>query len=394
MPYRPKDIYRGRRKYRVPLTIALFLLALLVVGAVAMFYILQQFLVYDQTGVRLELPFMQQGEASEEPAEAAPTPAFVPVDVQIIYEDPDFSEVDLGGWETLSPTRAKFVPFSDATSEQRLSAAIAAVGEEYDGVVLELKGRSGQLAWPSASEMAVNYGASGSMDYTETVAQLHERGLTAGVQISCLADKLLVERNWPAALRNKAGEPYRDGSGTGWLDPYNRSVRAYLSELMAELAAMGFDEILLADLYHPVSDNAELGENGELLSTGFLYSTTLRTPENPVNAICQMARRLVEELPEEIEVGASGEMRAAPVVSAVIDEASLLSGNAVRTGQDIGVFWRIFARLYCPCENWNAMTDLENAAETLNGGDIGARFVPVCEYFPEDLQSWLILPTK
>ena len=81
-------------------------------------------------------------------------------------------------------------------------------------------------------------------------------------------------------------------------------------------------------------------------------------------------------------------------ISAVIDEASLLAGDSARTGQDLGIFWRIFARLYCPCDNWNAMTDLETAAETMNGGSGGVRFVPVCEYVPEDFDSYLILPTK
>ena len=59
MPYRPKDIYRGRRKFHVPLTILLFVLAGLFIGAVVMFYALQQYIVYDQSGVTLQLPFMQ-----------------------------------------------------------------------------------------------------------------------------------------------------------------------------------------------------------------------------------------------------------------------------------------------------------------------------------------------
>ncbi len=382
MAYRPKDIYRGRRKYRVPLTIALSVLAALIVGAVALFYFLQQFLVYDQTGVRLQLPFMA-AEETEETIEATPTPAFIPVEVQIVYEDPDFSELDLGGWEELKPTTAKFVPYADAASEQRLNAALALVStDDYNGVVLELKDRGGQLAWASACEMAVSYGTAGTMDYTETVAALHERGLTVGARISCLADELLATRNWPLALRDLGGTTYRDGRGVYWLDPYNRQVRDYIADLMAELAAMGFDEILLADLYHPISDNALFDDSGALVDTGFTYSVTVQTGPNPVNAVCQMGKRLVE--------GMEG---TGVAVSAVIDESSLLEGRAERTGQDIGVFWRIFARLYCPCESWNAPTDLEYAAETLNAGEASVRFVPVCEYFPEGFESVLILPT-
>lgn len=384
MPYRPRDIYRGRRKYRVPLTIGLFVLGFLLIGAVAMFYILQQFLVYDQTGVRLQLPFMAQ-ETVEEVPEVEVTPTFEPVEVQVIYEEPDFSDVDLGSWDTLTPTKAKFVPYADAVSDARLIAALAAVSsDDYDGVVLELKDRGGQLAWTSDCDMAVAYGTTGFMNYTETVASLHERGLTVAAQISCLADDLLCSRNWPVALRSMDGTVYTDSAGTGWLDPYNREVRSYILDLMNELAAMGFDEIILADLYHPVGETV-FNDDGEIVGTGFQYSVTVQTTPNPVNAVCQMARRLAESM-QESESGVT--------VSAVIDEASLLSGDSARTGQDLGIFWRLFARLYCPCDNWNAMTDLEAAAETLNGGSIGARFVPVCEFFPEDFDSYLILPTK
>ena len=249
MPYRPRDIYRGRRKYRVPLTIALFVLAILVVGAVALFYILQQFLVYDQTGVRLQLPFMAQETTEEELPEAEATPTFEPVEVQVIYEEPDFSDIDLGGWDALAPTKAKFVPYADAVSDQKLNAALAAVsGDDYDGVVLELKDRKGQLAWSSDCDVAVAYGTTGFMNYTETVAALHERGLTAAAQISCLADDLLGSRNWTVALRSMDGSVYTGSGGTTWLDPYNREVRSYIIDLMNELAAMGFDEIILADL--------------------------------------------------------------------------------------------------------------------------------------------------
>lgn len=383
MPYRPKDIYRGRRKYRVPLTIALFVLAFLIIAAVALFYILQQFLVYDQTGVRLQLPFMASETVEEAPPEAEVTPTFEPVEVQVVYEEPDFSDLDLGGWEELAPTKAKFIPYADAANEQKLSAALNAVsGDDYNGVVLELKDRKGQLAWTSDCDMAVAYGTTGFMDYSETVASLHERGMTAAAQISCLADDLLGARNWPVALRTADGAVYTDPDGTCWLDPYNRSVRQYIADLLSELAAMGFDEILLADLYHPVGETV-YNDEGEPIGTGFQYSVTVQTTPDPVNAVCQMARRLAEDM------GESG-----VTVSAVIDEASLLAGDGARTGQDLGIFWRIFARLYCPCESWNAMTDLEAAAETLNGGSVGVRFVPVCEYFPEDFDSFLILPTK
>ncbi|MGM9614009.1 MAG: putative glycoside hydrolase [Oscillospiraceae bacterium] len=381
MPYRPKDIYRGRRKYRVPLMIGLFLLALLVVGTIVMFYVLQQFLVYDQTGVSLQLPFMETEDTAGE-TETEVVPTFEPVTVQVIYEEPDFSDMDLGGWQSLTATKARFIPYAEAADEMKLNTALANISaEEYTGVVLELKDSSGQLAWASTCDTAISYGTAGVMDYTETVAALHERGFTAAAQISCLTDELLATRNWLVTLQTENGA-YTDSDGRCWLDPYNRTVRDYIADLMAELSAMGFDEIILADLYHPVRSGWDESADGETSAdTGFTYSVTLQTEPNPVNAVCQMARRLVEGM-EDTDTA----------VSAVIDEASLVNGESARTGQDITLFWRIFARLYCPCDTWDAATDLEYAAEVLNGGEAAVRFVPVCNAYdgPDGFDSFVL----
>ena len=382
MPYRAKDIYRGRRKFHVPLTIFLFILAGLIIGAVVLFYVLQQYIIYDQNGVTLALPFMQ-AETQPDPELVEPSPTFEPIAVQVIYEEPDFNEIDLSGWDLLTDTKARFIPYNDVVSETKLASDISnASGGDFTGFVFELKGRSGRLAWASDSELASAYGTAGTMDYTELVASLHEQGYTCAAQISCCADELMATRNWPVTLQQTSGTPYRDSGGVYWLDPYNRTVRDYIADLMAELSAMGFDEIVLADLCHPIGA-ASYGEDGALISTGFQYSVTLQTEESPVNAVCQMARRLAEGMEDT-----------GTTVSVLLDEASLRNGSAALTGQEIDIFWRVFARLYCPCESWNAMTDLETAAETLNGGDIAVRFVPVCEYIPEDFESYLLLPTK
>ena len=368
MPYRAKDIYRGRRKYRVPLTIALFVLAFLIIGTVAMFYILQQFLVYDQTGVKLQLPFMQT-ETSEtgETAEETPAPTFEPVEVTVVYEDPEFTNVDLGGWEDLAPTRARYIAFSDAKDTNKLAVDIPQAAASYTGVVLELKNRDGYLAWASQSEMAAGYGTSGTVDYTAIVADIHERGLTAAAQISCCADKLLATRNWPVALQTAGGQSYQDGSGVYWLDPYNRSVRTYLMELMQELAGMGFDEIILADLYHPVTESP------------LTYSVNIQTAPNPVIAVCQMARRLVESM-EDTGV----------TVSVLIDRTSAEYGYGAETGQDLDIFWKLFARIYCPTDSWSVSADLEYVCEHMTEGDINTRFVPVLDLAPENYESYVI----
>ena len=367
MPYRPKDIYRGRRKFRVPLNIFLFVAVFLLAGTIAAFYILQQYIVYDATGVHLEFSGGQEEPAPEENV-PTPEPTFAPVPVEIIWEDPDFTSIDLGGWQDLKTVQARFIPMQTVVNGQNLATAIGEItgGDFYSGAVLEMKDRSGQLAWPSASATAVAYGTGGATDVTAVIAALHEAGKTAAAQISCFADRLLTERNWTVALQS-GGAPYTDAAGVCWVDPYNRSVRTYLEELAAELAAMGFDEIILADLYHPISE------------AGFAYSVTLRTPADPVVAVCQAGKRIVQA------VDGTG-----VTVSARLDGDSLRGGLGSQTGQDIDIFWRLFARLYCPSAPDVLATDMELALDKMADGSADTRFVPVMGLIPDNCKSYVI----
>lgn len=370
MPYRPKDIYRGRRKFRVPLTIILSVLGVLLVGSVVLFSVLQRFVVYDASGVTLQLPSSADTAAEEETILATPDPTFEPVEVEVIYETQDFADTDLGGWEELESVQALFIAREDVSSATLLAAAVTRAQEgDYSGVVLEMKDETGQLAWASQTETAVNYGTYGTADVTETIAALHEQGMTVAAQISCCADTLLGTRNWTVTLQTASGEAYTDDDGVLWLDPYNGTVRAYLEDIVAELAAMGFDEIILADLYHPIAGEGE----------SFTYSVSLQTDPDPVAAICLLGQRLVTAA-EDTDTA----------VSVLLDTDSLRNGNGSKTGQDIEIFWRLFARLYCPTSADMVTSDKELTVAEINAGSADIRFVPVCASVPEGCASYVI----
>ena len=367
MPYRPKDIYRGRRKFRVPLNIFLFVLAFVIIGGVAMFYILQQYIVYDVSGVSLQLPF---GREEEPPAvtEVTPEPTFEPIEVEIIWENPDFEDVDMGTWDELEPIQGRFIPLGDVMNASSLGTIVSEItgGGFYTAAVLEMKDRSGQLAWPSTAATALSFATYGTADVSEVVERLHEAGKLAIAQISCFADNLLISRNWTVALQSN-GAAYRDSNGVSWLDPYNQTVRTYITDLAQELAAMGFDEVILADLYHPISE------------AGFTYTATLRTPADPVVAVCQAGRRVAEALEGT-----------GTAVSVRVDPGSLRGNLGSQTGQDMDIFWRLFARLYCATSPDIMASDKELAIDKINGGNDQARFVPIVGLIPEGSQSYVI----
>lgn len=362
MPYRSKDIYKGRRKFRTPLMILLFLLAFALVFAIVAFYGLQQFLVYDDNGVSLQFTGREQTETVEADAPAVkPTPDVSGMQVNIVFTDPSFDDIALTVGEELSPLRAREIAFADVMDEAKLAAGISsAVGSGCNAVVLEMKSSAGQLAWLSATTLATSYGTSGAIDFTETLASIHEQGLYAVAKISVCADDMMAVRNWPVALRGADGQPYQDESGHYWLDPYNHTVREYILPLMKELAAMGFDEILLADLLHPVA--AE--------DTQFQYSTTLRSDPNPRAAVCQLARKLAEGMAER-------DVR----LSVQISESSLYAAGAAQNGQDLSVLWQLFDRVVCPCSSDEAEADRTTA---LSFGGSRERFVPYCTWSAPD----------
>ena len=368
MPYRPKDIYRGRRKFRVPLNILLFVLAFLTLGSVTMFYVLQRYMVYDADGATLRLPFTQQEEETVDASVPTARPTFEPVQVQVIWEDPDFEDVNVGGWEELEPIKGWFIPQNTVLNQNDLTAAIATVRDgNYTTAILEMKDRAGQLAWPSTCSVALDYYTAGLTDVTWAIEELHAAGKTVAAQISCFCDNLLVQRNWATALQKASGGLYTDENGNLWLDPYNHTVRAYLTDMARELAAMGFDEIILADLSHPISD------------LGFTYSVVLQTEPDPIVAVCQAGRRVAEAL--------AGTETA---VSVRLNTNSLRLGQAAQTGQDVSVFWKLFARVYCPTTLDMIDSDRQTAAATMEDGSTDVRFVPVLAYTPENEPSYVI----
>ena len=69
---------------------------------------------------------------------------------------------------------------------------------------------------------------------------------------------------------------------------------------------------------------------------------------------------------------------------------SLRQGLSAQTGQDISIFWRLFARLYCPTDPSVLANDLELAVDKMNAGDKDIRFVPCIGLIPDVCDSYVI----
>jgi hypothetical protein len=332
----------------------LFILAFLLVAAVALFYSLQKYVVTTADGVSLQLPFLADETQEDEAAEATALPS-----VELVVEDPDYdSFVGEAGAEA-ERIGAYFVSDVDIASGKLSSCADEAETLGADALVLDMKPESGLLSWASDSETAHGYATAGTAEIADSIAELKERGFYLIARLSVCVDDLVCERNPSAALTTESGDVFSDSVGS-WLDPYNSFVRGYISELMDELADMGFDEILLSNLSQP--------ENGE-----YNYSQTMSSTPSPTAAVSALAIRLVSDA-EKLGITLSAE---------------LADGEADATGQDTALFCGVFARIYCPCAGDTASAHFDGLKDNLDVGDASARFVAIVSSPVEDT-SWLV----
>lgn len=359
---RPKTVYRGKRKYGWLITLVLFILIFALMAAVWLFYYLQKYIVYDKDGLSLVLPFME--DDSGPAASQAPDVVLAdPVDADIVVELPDFSDMEPMAGEGLENMKAQYVA-AENVSASNLRYCAALLNERgADTLVLQMKTAEGTLSYASGIALATGYGVNGTENLYECLDGLKEDGVYLVAEISCLVDNAMAERNAPLALKDAGtGAVLTDASGA-WLDPYNDGTREYLFQLLAELAGMGFDEVLLTGLAYPRSDRVA-------------FSQSMTAQPDPVSCVSSLSLYLREE--------ADGlGLR----LSVMADSAALRAGESVSVGQDLSFLFKVFDRVYVQTEYDYFNADL-SALQSALGSTDGTRIVPVTTGYVPESSSW------
>lgn len=365
MAHGSREVYRGKRGKRNIAGILLTILALLVLGAAVFFYSFQKYLVYGQSGLALELPALA---TSATQGDDGASEAFPDVSTELVVDAADFSAVPASAGEDLPELRALFVPAEAvAAGETGLYQDVMA---QYgaNALVLEVRPESGQLVYPSAAETAVSFGLSGSFDLQSLVTSLKDSGVYLAAQISCCVDDLLASRNPLITLRNASGGVFADESGRMWLDPYNTTVRDYTAALIEELADMGFDEVVLSNAAHPVTEEP------------LVYSEALSSTPTPLAAVCGFARAVTAAAKDS---GAR--------IDALLSPDTVHGSGADTTGQDLTLFGKVFDRLCAEADSaWQYGTDLDAVSPELTLGDAAQRYLPVMSFAPDNAEAWIV----
>ena len=376
-----REFYRGQKKKRnfalIPFVVGLALIALVVVA----FYGLQKYVVITKDGVQVVLP----GEEQEKPLdpESSQEREFASVPVDLIFDEPDYSRITARAGRQAKPMRAIYIAAEDVNRENLLKRAEQL--NSGNALVLEMKPRSGYLLWVSDTELAQQYSLSvvneltsdmpGMLQELRDYAAEQDKDIWLVAQISCCVDGLLATRTTDFALRTASGADYVDETGY-WLDPYNAVLRRYIVALVQELYDMGFDEVILADVMHPVPETRE----GE--TPVFIYTREMSAAPSPINAICGFALYVANQLEDRPE---------GRQLSIYLDTARSLVRYDEGTGQNGVLFFKLYDRIYYRTDRYTYTYNYTDIESNVTLGNPHDRFVPVVINYLPDNTSWVYI---
>lgn len=377
---RNSEFYKGTRKRRNYAVLPLIVLVSLIAVLTVLFGAMQKYAVISKDGVAVEVPLLMDKQNTVTDAQGNEVTVFDPVDVGIVFDQPDYSNVKQVVKGRVQPLRAIFVSYEELNREKITEYA----GRLSTGntLVFEMKPRSGYLAWNSSAKLAQAYGtygaAPGTFELPQIIDELKsaEKEIYLVAQISCLVDNTLPNRNSYLFLHNDYGGNYTDDYGM-WLDPYNSDVREYVVTMIQELFDMGFDEVVLADVMHP---------NIEGTDTRLTYTTEMSTTPGSVNGICGFAMYVADKFADR-----KGNL------SIYVNSAPSLVRADSSTGQNAPLFFKLYDRVFYLTDRAAYSYNLEDITKSVTVGKNTDRFVPVVyNYLPPDPTevSWVLIDTE
>ncbi len=365
--------YKGRRKRRNYLFIPFVALLALVSVLMVTFYGLQKYAVITDDSVSIELPILAE-EGTVLDSQGHEVVSFDTVNASIVFDEPDYTDVEAVAGADVPSMRAIFVPYTDLNHDKLMEYANRL--NEGNALLLEMKPRSGQLMWESQAELAVNYGVVMPSEQTAAMQGLIDelkaldKKIYLAAQISCCIDNTLPTRTQNYTIKTETGLNYQDENGY-WLDAYNFDVRKYVAQMAQELFDMGFDEVVLADVAHPTLTEA----------IPLIYTREISTERNTQVAVCGMAKSVAEML-EDRESG---------YLSIYCDTRPGLVKADLTTGQDARFFMKLYDRVYLRTDKSAYSYNVSDIESNVELGSVYDRLMPVVENYIPDNSSWILV---
>jgi len=352
------------------LAVLVCVLALVVV----LFYGMQKYAIITKDEVKIDTALLGGKESSNENILAEEKVVYDTVNANVVVKEPDFDSIEATAGKGLEQVRAVFIP-SDQINKTKVEESVSRLSTG-NSIVIEMKPRSGNLMWHSMSSVANNYSLNYDTEVTANIQSyvdyIKEHSVWLVAQISCCVDNRLASYSTGIALKTAAGTDYYDETGT-WLDPYNSVLRSYIVDMCEELYAMGFDEVVLADIAHP-----SLEEGKEVA-----YTMDMSQSPSTQSAVCGLAMYVADQLEKR-----SG------VLSIYANTAYSLVKTDNATGQSVPIFLKKYDRIYYVTDKYTYTFNLQDMERSLSEKEASFRFVPVVtNYLPSDPAtiSWVLI---
>ena len=307
--------YRGRRPGGSGKGWLVVLLLLILLAAIA-FLLAQRYMVYTKDGSQhFELPWLRSAASTEPkpPNDARQNLEIVieqPLPVQIADKEMHALELDA------------------ATLQSGTARVLESLAPEINSVAIRLRNARGELLYPSALPAAQEAKAvTGSSIAGAAIAELTASGYYTVARLSALHDNLFsfAHMTDAAVLQLK----YRNyiwyaPDNSFYLAPEKELTRQYLSDIAAEVAALGFNELLFDEFGYPTN-----GRQNNIDASGRGMSK-----EEALSLLAAALREAVSE---------SGVR-----LSLWMDESVVLAGGDAKSGQQLAALGEVFDRIYVP----------------------------------------------
>ena len=248
--------YRGRKTLNEILKWIAALLGVLVLLVLLGLMLGQDYIVFTDRGPRLELPFFRPAEGTSE----------LDGNVNVVVE-----QDGQGGTNSAAPVMAALELPVEAVLSGEVTELLAQA--EANALILEMKSPQGTLGWVAQSSLAARAEVNAqTQGINSALLEWNQGEVYTIARVTCFRDNTMPYNFNDMALRASYGN-WRDELGLRWLNPDSQTARDYLIGLCAELAELGFDEILLDCYGFPYEGNLESIVQGASYQTGAFTQT-------------------------------------------------------------------------------------------------------------------------
>lgn len=136
--------------------------------------------------------------------------------------------------------------------------------KDVNALVVDLKDNNGIVYYDSHVPLAREVGAvQPVLNVPQLLQTLHAKNVYAIARIVVMEDPIAATKRPDLAIKDgRTGKVWRTTAGQAWLNPTNPQVWQYISDLAAEAANLGFDEVQFDYVRFPSDGNLNVAEYG------------------------------------------------------------------------------------------------------------------------------------